>query len=140
MDSFELSFACRMADDSLVPLIRVIAAPDLRWAHRIGTAMLGELVGSGQWLDHLTGAAQALPIENRAIELSMGTPRLLSYLPIWLRVLHMLGLSASGVKWVYSWRIGLPTNPRGHRVPDLALTEPEIVGFFLWPREVDNGS
>ena len=127
MGNFELNFACRTGDGSFRPFTRIIAAEDATTAGHIGHAMVGEEVALGQRIECLLD----LKPTDRGVMMAEHT---LPYATIWGRVLEMLHVDPATVKFVYTYRIGITQNPRGHIVHYPAdFEEPEICGFFVWP-------
>jgi hypothetical protein len=125
--NYEIRFACRMRDGSVVPYTRVIAVADHETAERIAYAMIGERVDADQTLDSVGGI--------EATERGATVPRTPDgYYALWGRVFRALDLDVRSVHFWYGAEIGLGTNPTGHVIPNVAQSgEPEIVGFFPWP-------
>lgn len=104
MGNFELLFISRMPDGSLLSLTRIIAAPNRIWARLIGVAMEGELITQERHLDYCEQVIPAYEPGHRAAELTLGAPRQLSDNAIWDRVLSMLNIRPSEVKWFFTWQ------------------------------------
>ncbi len=127
--NYELMFACTARDGAVHPHIRVIAVPDSATALKVANAMVGERVAEDQTLDCMV---YAIPSERPASVAR--TPD--GYYALWGRVFRILGLDTSRYRLWYGADIGLGSNPTGHVIPRVAqYGEPEIVGFFPWPRQ-----
>ena len=127
MYNYEIRFACRMRDGSLIPYTRIIAAACIETAQRVAGAMVGECVD----VDRILDAVESVVVTERSASVAR-TPD--GYYALWGRVFRALGLSLDAYHLCYGTEIGLGTNPTGHVVPHVAqCMEPEIVGFFPWP-------